>query len=91
MGMYYLQKAKLHYQTASTLFQKNPTFSSLFKKVDLTSDYEENTSDPTLPPTRIIPAWRSNCLTELIDLLDHATVQLAKSSKQQIALLHFFR
>jgi len=73
------------------LFKKNPMFSSLFKDAELGSDREEKSGNPSAPPDRIIPAWRSDLLSEIITLLDEAAIQLAKTRKKQIALLHLLR
>lgn len=66
-------------------------FSSLFKDTELGSDREENSSNPSAPPNRIIPAWRSDLLSEIITHLDEAAIQLAKTRKNQITLLHLLR
>ncbi|KNZ55893.1 hypothetical protein VP01_2551g4 [Puccinia sorghi] len=85
------RKAKVHHQTARMLFKKNLMFSSPFKDTDLGSDCEENLSKPSAPPNQIIPAWRSDLLSEIITHLNKAAIQLAKTRKNQIALLHLLR
>jgi hypothetical protein len=59
--------------------------------VDLVSDCKEDTNNSSLPPTRIIPAWRSKILSNTIELLDEAAIQLAKPGKAQIDVLHLLR
>ncbi|KNZ63267.1 hypothetical protein VP01_1166g5 [Puccinia sorghi] len=87
----WLETMQKRYQIERMLFKKNPMFSSLFKDTELGSDREENSSNPSAPPNQIIPAWRSDLLSEIITHLNEAAIQLAKTRKNQIALLHLLQ
>lgn len=52
------------------------------------SDYEDDSDDPSGPPTRVIPFWRSERLTSLMHILDLASFQQAGPiRKKQLAAL----
>ncbi|PLW53019.1 hypothetical protein PCANC_10734 [Puccinia coronata f. sp. avenae] len=68
--------AEHRFETALVLFPQNPEVWSCFQATDTVSDYEES-EDIRIPPTRIIPAWRSTVFSDLAHELDRATVQLA--------------
>ncbi|KAA1109037.1 hypothetical protein PGT21_031882 [Puccinia graminis f. sp. tritici] len=53
---------------------------------DTVSDYEES-QDITIPPSRIVPSWRSDLFTSLVRGIDCATVQLAAQEKKTAILL----
>ncbi|KAA1072817.1 hypothetical protein PGTUg99_015283 [Puccinia graminis f. sp. tritici] len=61
--------------------QHKEYLSELLSANDMSSDYEDD-EDPEVPPTRILPFWRSKALTDLLHELDVATIQLASSEKK---------
>ncbi|KNZ50885.1 hypothetical protein VP01_4179g1, partial [Puccinia sorghi] len=69
--------AKLRFNTAMSLFPKQPHLAKIFTDVDTVSDYEEST-DVNKDPLAIIPHWRSKDLTKFVAALDTATMQMAK-------------
>jgi len=81
-GIKYRQKmADSRFRTASLIFPSYPHLTRLFKDPDTVSDYEES-DDITIPPTRIIPSWRSEVLDSVTRKLDLATLHLAEDDSK---------
>jgi hypothetical protein len=76
-----LQMAESRFRTALLIFPNNPDLLALFQDPDAVSDYED-VDDITVLPTRIIPSWRSDVLTQVVRAIDVATVQLAAREKK---------
>ncbi|KAH9446719.1 hypothetical protein Pst134EA_030626 [Puccinia striiformis f. sp. tritici] len=72
--------AELRKETAFTVLSERPLLELI--TTDSVSDYEES-EDPTDPPSRILPYWRSELLGDVMHELDLATFQLAAPNKKQ--------
>ncbi|POW08254.1 hypothetical protein PSTT_07693 [Puccinia striiformis] len=72
--------AELRKETAFTVLSERPLLELI--TTDSVSDYEES-EDPTDPPSRILPYWRSELLGDVMHEVDLATFQLAAPNKKQ--------
>ncbi|KAA1097265.1 hypothetical protein PGT21_000964 [Puccinia graminis f. sp. tritici] len=81
LEVYRKKMAESRFRTGLLIFPNNPDLLALFQDPDAVSDYKD-VDDITVLPTRIIPSWRSDVLTQVVRAIDVATVQLAAREKK---------